>query len=486
MTKKNILLGLKYDSMKILRTSSFALLLVALSQLLPAQNMIKKETLTGSWMGKISTGAIELRVVFNLSIAEKDSLIATLDSPDQGVKNIKLGPVTLKDDNIKISAGALLSEYNGVIRNDTIIEGTWTQAGRSMALNLNKLRTAFSVNRPQEPKAPFPYTSQDIVFRNEKQGINLAGTITIPEGKGPFPAVVMITGSGAQNRNEELMGHKPFLVIADHLSRNGIAVLRYDDRGVGKSEGNYATATSADLATDAEAAFIWLRQNNKIKSDAIGLIGHSEGGLIAPIVASWGTPVAFIVSLAGPGLRGDYIINRQSHDIGILSGIDEEKLKESAAVNKKLFAILRDEKDNSRASEKMLSYYSAYLIKKKVSQDEKDKSLKELATSLSPSSLTWMRYFVSTEPGQFWKKTSCPVLALNGEKDLQVAARDNLEAIEKELNKGGNSNCTSIILPGLNHLFQHAKTGLPKEYGEIEETFSPDVLKIITDWITGL
>ncbi len=442
--------------------------------------------ITGSWIGKISAGAIDLRVIFNLSVTGADSLVATLDSPDQGAKNIKLGPVTLRDGAIKISAGALMAEYNGTIKNDTTIEGTWKQAGRTTALNLGRLKERFEVRRPQEPKAPYPYATEEVDFRNEKAGITLAGTLTVPSGSGPFPAVVLISGSGPQNRNEELLGHKPFLVLADHLTRNGIAVLRYDDRGVGKSEGNYSAATSADLATDAEAAFNMLKGDKRINSKLTGFAGHSEGGLIAPIAVSAGTPAAFIVSLAGPGLRGDLIIERQAADIGRLSGTEESKISEGARVNRKLFEILRKEKDNKVASEKMIASYREYLVTYDAEQEEKDKSLAEVSAGLAPETLTWMRYFVSTDPAPFWKKAGCPVLALNGDKDLQVAADENLEAIGKALNKGGNKKFTGIKLKDLNHLFQHAKTGLPNEYGNIEETFSPEALKLISDWILGL
>ncbi len=295
--------------------------------------------ITGSWIGKISAGAIDLRVIFNLSVTGADSLVATLDSPDQGAKNIKLGPVTLRDGAIKISAGALMAEYNGTIKNDTTIEGTWKQAGRTTALNLGRLKERFEVRRPQEPKAPYPYATEEVDFRNEKAGITLAGTLTVPSGSGPFPAVVLISGSGPQNRNEELLGHKPFLVLADHLTRNGIAVLRYDDRGVGKSEGNYSAATSADLATDAEAAFNMLKGDKRINSKLTGFAGHSEGGLIAPIAVSAGTPAAFIVSLAGPGLRGDLIIERQAADIGRLSGTEESKIIGSCKSSNPLLCI---------------------------------------------------------------------------------------------------------------------------------------------------
>jgi pimeloyl-ACP methyl ester carboxylesterase len=458
---------------------------ILLSQTLTATN-VDKSSITGSWLGSISAGAIELRVVFNLSVVEKDSLIATLDSPDQGAKGIKLGPVTFNGETIKISAGAMLAEYNGTLVNDTLIEGIWKQAGKSSVLNLKKLKAQFALNRPQEPKPPFPYSAEDVTFTNSIFKISLAGTLTVPSGKGPFPAVILITGSGAQNRNEELMGHKPFMVIADYLSRNGIAVLRYDDRGVGKSQGNYASATSADLATDAKAAFDYLKNNSSVDQHSIGLIGHSEGGLIAPIVAASDQDIAFIVSLAGTGVNGEKIIHRQTADISRISGVDEKQIKETIAVNKKLYDGLKKEADNKTASEKMSSVYEEILKKKKSSPEESEKAMKQIQASLNPGTLTWLRFFLITDPSVYWKKVKCPVLALNGENDLQVAADENLPAIEKALRSSGNNSVKTVKLPGLNHLFQHSKSGLPAEYGKIDETFSPEVLRIIADWISGL
>jgi pimeloyl-ACP methyl ester carboxylesterase len=451
-----------------------------------AQSLNYKNTIPGSWFGKIKAGSVELRVVFNLSLIGKDSLIATLDSPDQGAKNIKLGLVTLYGEAIKISAPALMGEYNGTIKSDTLIEGTWKQAGNTMALDLAKLKTAFTVNRPQEPKPPYPYTSEEVTFTNDKFNIKLAGTLTIPHGKGPFKAVIMITGSGAQNRNEELMGHKPFMVIADYLSRNGIAVLRYDDRGVGGSQGKYSDATSADLATDAEAAFNFLNNNQKINNKKIGLIGHSEGGLIAPIIASTNHNIGFIVSLAGPGVTGQQIIVRQQQDIGRFSGEKESAIRESIEINKKLYAVLRKEKDNKKAEVKILAIYKEILEKKKTPREDIDKEINALKLNFGANTYSWFRYFIMTDPSIYWKKVECPVLAINGEKDLQVAAHENLPAIEKSLKSGGNKTIKIIKLPGLNHLFQHCSTGLPSEYGSIEETFSPEVLKIISDWILAL
>jgi uncharacterized protein len=470
---------------KILYLSILPVLLF-LNQSISGQKSIDKNSITGAWMGKISAGAIQLRIVINFSVVGKDSLIATLDSPDQGAKGIKLGPVSNSGETLKISAGALQAEYNGTIKNDTIIEGTWKQAGTSNVLNLVRLKTTFSLNRPQEPKPPFPYTSMDTTFTNDKFRIKLAGTLTIPAGNGPFPAVILITGSGPQNRNEELMGHKPFIVIADYLSRNGIAVLRYDDRGVGKSQGTQLDATSADFATDAEAAFNFLKKYPKIKSTEIGLLGHSEGGLIAPIVASTNSDIAFIVSLAGTGVTGQQIMIRQMQDISKLSGLSEEKIRKSTETNKRLFSILRKEKDNNKAEVKILATYKEILEKDKTPEADTENELVQLKASFRGLGYNWSRYFLFTDAADLWKQVKCPVLALNGDKDTQVSADENLKSIEKALKSSGNKSVKTVKLPGLNHLFQHCKTGLPAEYGNIEETFSPEVLKIISDWILAL
>ena len=451
-------------SMKRILPLPFLLAAIILTNIVSAQNTTNKKILPGSWLGKISSNAIDLRLIFNLKLNDKDSLIATADSPDQGVKNIPLGQVILKDNKLTIQAPMIMGEYNGTITGDSTINGTWTQRGGDYPVNLKKLKTPFTVNRPQEPKPPFPYTSEDVTFANDKFNIKIAGTLTIPAGTGPFKAVILITGSGAQNRDEELLGHKPFLVISDWLSRNGIAVLRYDDRGVGKSQGNYSTATTADLATDAEAAYNFLMNYPKIDHKEIGLMGHSEGGLIAPIAASTNPGVGFIVSLAGPGVTGQQIIIRQSQEISRASGIGEEKIRKNTETNKKLYTVLRKEKDNKKAEVKILALYKEILEKEKTPKEETEKAVNQLKATFGAPVYTWFRYFIVTDPAIFWKKVKCPVLALNGEKDLQVAANENLPAIEKTLKTSGNKSVKAVKLTGLNHLFQHCKTGLPAEY----------------------
>lgn len=460
--------------------------MLLLTQSLSAQNKIDKKSLTGSWIGKIAVNALEMRIVFNLSVVGRDSLISTLDSPDQGVKGIKLGRVLLDGNKLTIQAAALLAEYTGTIINDTIIAGTWKQSGQTFPVNLTKLEGEYVVDRPQEPTSPFPYNSEDVFFVNDRAGIKLAGTLTYPKGTGPFPAIILITGSGGQNRNEELLGHKPFLVIADYLSRKGYAVLRYDDRGIAKSQGDYANANSADLATDADAAFRYLIGLNMINKDGIGLMGHSEGSLIAAIVASQNNNIAFIVSLAGPGLTGENIVNAQNEAISKLSGIPQGEIDLSLKINKKLYSIIKKQKNNQKAEEKVLSTYKKELEKRKTTPSDVQKAVAQLKATSGAPIYAWFRYFLVTDPAVFWKKVRCPVLALNGEKDIQISWEPNLNAIKSAAVSGGNNSVTTFHYQGLNHLFQHCTTGLPKEYGEIEETFSPQVLENINAWLTKL
>jgi dienelactone hydrolase len=392
----------------------------------------------------------------------------------------------LDGNKLTIQATAILAEYTGTIINDSIIEGTWLQSGQTFPVNLKKLAGEYRIDRPQEPTPPFPYNSEDVFFTNDKAGIRLAGTLTYPKGSGPFPAIILITGSGGQNRNEELLGHKPFLVIADYLSRKGYAVLRYDDRGIAKSQGDYANSNSADLATDAEAAFKYLTGMTMINKDAIGLMGHSEGSLIASIVASQNNNVAFIISLAGPGLTGETVVNAQYEAISKLSGISQGEIDLSLKINKKIYSIIKKQNNDQKAEEKVLATYKKELEKRKTTPADVKKAVAQLKATSGARIYPWFRYFLATDPAVFWKKVKCPVLALNGEKDLQVAWEPNLTSIKAAVVSGGNSSVTTFHYPGLNHLFQHCTTGLPKEYGEIEETFAPQVLENLNAWLTKL
>jgi pimeloyl-ACP methyl ester carboxylesterase len=465
------------------RNAFFIILSVLLLATMSAHAQRQLSQLEGSWAGKIELSGTSFRMIFNLTMTEADTLKATADSPDQGAKDIPLGRVTLAGDTLTIAAPILQGKYHGVFTSDSTITGTWTQMGRDFPVDLKKGAPPVVYNRPQEPKPPYPYREEQVVFRNNTENFDLAGTLTLPEGNGPFPAAVLITGSGQQDRDETVFGHKPFLVISDYLTRNGIAVLRYDDRGIGGSKGNLNNVTSQNFAGDAAAAVSYLATRPEIDPGKIGLIGHSEGGLIAPIVASENPAIAFIVSLAGPGVRGKELLMKQSADILKVSGTPEKEIEEAMSTNNKLYDMVIADPDQRSFAKKALEWYGRELDAKGLTPEKRKEDMAGFAQAIVQLNNAWMRYFIATDPAIFWSKVKCPVLALNGEKDLQVNYEQNLPAIKAALKKGGNRKVKTIALPGLNHLFQHSATGNPSEYLNIEETFSPEALKIMADWI---
>lgn len=341
-----------------------------------------------------------------------------------------------------------------------------------------------SMKRPQEPKGPYSYLNEEVKFQNTKANITLAGTLTLPSKAGKYPAVILITGSGAQNRDEEVLGHKPFLVIADHLTKNGIAVLRFDDRGVGQSSGNFKTATSLDFSTDVESAVAYLQTRKEIDKSRIGLIGHSEGGLVAPLVASGSENIRFIVLLAAPAIDLGKLLLKQDELIARSLGISEpeiQKIKNTNAIAYSLIAKSSDLKvlrnDLVKLAEKEILKIPSQLLPPKMTKEE------FIATQIDNLSSPWFQYVMKYNPGKTLEKVRCPVLALNGEKDLQVTPKENLAAITRALKDGGNSNITTKEFPNLNHFFQECETGSPLEYAKIEQTFSPKVLTEISVWI---
>lgn len=357
-------------------------------------------------------------------------------------------------------------------------------------------QTASGQSRPQDPKPPYPYDEQEVVYQNKKDGVQLAGTLTLPRSapsnaKGPFPAVLLITGSGPQDRNETVFDHKPFLVLADHLTRLGIAVLRVDDRGVGKSTGKFSEATSEDFAADALAGVEYLKTRKEVAPRRIGLIGHSEGGLIAPLVAAASTDVAFIVMMAGPGLTGEQILYRQTVLVSKAAGMSDDLIAQNRAAQERVFAILKQEKDNvvaeRRISEEADIFREVAAKARAEATEEQKKTIDMVAAAIeSQAKLVvspWIRFFLTYDPRSALMKVRCPVLAINGEKDLQVPAKENLDAIRLALESGGNKDHTVLALPNLNHLFQTSRTGAISEYAQIEETISPAAMDTISKWI---
>ena len=395
--------------------------------------------LLGSWSGKLKVGTISLTVVLHLEQAD-GYVKASLDSPDQGAKDIPANKEYLSDDSIAVKVEMIGATYRAKLK-DGKLDGTFSQSGMKFPLVMTK--GVPEVKRPQEPKPPFPYETEEVTFKNEKDSATLAGTLTWPVGydknakKKPL-AVLFVTGSGQENRDEEVFNHKPFLVIADYLARQGIASLRYDDRATGKSTGgDVQNATSEDFARDAEAGLDLLRSKKAFSK--VGIIGHSEGGLIAFLLGAQ-KKTDFIVSLAGPGVKGDTLSAVQSNRIMELSGID--------------------------------STLTVKMTVKKIRQDPQFQKFR------------WYQWFLDYDPSDNIGKTHCPVFALNGDHDTQVISSQNLTAIKQLLPKSKKNLFKEYL--GLNHLFQHCTTGLPTEYGDIEETISEEVLKDIAQWINQL
>src|SRR5659263_6455 len=428
--------------------------------------------ITGIWMGSLEVSGTKLRIVFNVSSKPDTSLTASMDSPDQGVRGIPVDKVTMEKEKITLQIGSIEGLYEGTIKDSLTIEGQWMQGGKSDPIVLKREGKAIEIRRPQEPEKPYPYNEEEVVYDNRNAKVKLAGTLTTPGSSGPFPAVVLISGSGPQNRDEELLGHRPFLVLADNLTRRGIAILRVDDRGVGRSTGNFSLATSEDFAGDVLAGVEYLKSRKDIDPKQIGLIGHSEGGMIAPMVATRSQDVAFIVMMAGPGLIGEELLYLQGEKIFSAEGLDNESIVRNRDIQSRMFAIVKQEPDKAVAEKELI----AILNETGVSEEIQKSQAKQI---LSP----WYHYFLTYDPVPTLAKVRIPVLAIIGEKDLQVPPKENLKGIEGALKAGGNEHYTVKELPGLNHLFQTAQTGSLAEYGTIEETMSPVAMNIIGDWI---
>ena len=409
--------------------------LLALVVLIGSAQVNTTTALLGSWSGKLKVGAVSLTIVLHLEQAD-GYVKASFDSPDQGGKDISAFKEYLSDDSLALKVESLDFTYRARLK-DGKLDGKFTQRGFTLPLMMEK--GVPEVKRPQIPQGPFPYETEEVTFRNEKDSATLAGTLTWPVGYNPKskkkPMVaIFVSGSGQQNRDEELFEHKPFFVIADYLARQGIATLRYDDRATGKSVGgDVKNATSEDFARDALAGIEFLR--NKKAFSKVGLIGHSEGGLIAFMLGAQ-KKVDFIVSLAGPGVKGDTLLVSQVNLIGMLSGqlpnMTIQKYRQQDAVRQ----------------------------------------------------MPWIQWYLDYDPSDHIRQTRCPVFALNGDSDCQVISKQNLTAI-KQLLSESTQNCIKEY-PGLNHLFQHCTTGLPNEYGQIEETISPEVLQDIAAWMNSL
>src|SRR5262245_22587727 len=443
--------------------------------------------LAGTWQGTLDLGAAKLRLVVDFKKKEGGGLTATMDSPDQNVFGLPIDEVTTEGKTVKFTMKKLGGSYEGQLSEDgKQIDGTWKQGPLSVALVLKPGEKVGPPKRPQEPKPPYPYNTEEVSFENKEAGIQFAGTLTFPKSDGRVPAVLLISGSGPQDRNEEIMAHKPFLVWADYLTRRGIAVLRVDDRGVGGSGGKSSEGTIEDHVGDALAGVAFLKTRAEIDPAKIGLMGHSEGGVIAPAAAVKSQDVAFIVLLAGTGIDGEQILYSQGKLIAKAAGVADDVAAKNEELQKKIFALVKEGGDAASLGPKiaqLMSEYTATLNEqqRKVADAAKGMAEGQAKMVLSP----WFRHFLTYDPKPALEKVTCPVLAICGEKDTQVDPKLNLPPIEAALKKAGNKDVTIKELPGLNHLLQTCKTGGITEYQQIEETINPAALEVVGDWLVN-
>jgi uncharacterized protein len=442
------------------------------------------ERAIGTWQAVLVAGTARIRLTFVVGRDVTGGLRGTMRSPDQGDVEAP-AIVAVRGDTLSFTIAASHITYSGVMTaSGDSVRGTFVQ-GASVPLSFGRSTGGAAgatapVARPQDPKPPYPYRTEEVAVPSEG-GVQLAGTVVMPEGQGPFPAVVFVTGSGPQDRDETLLGHRPFRVIADYLARHGIASLRYDDRGFAKSTGIFETATSADFANDAEAALHFLQHVPGIARDRVGIIGHSEGGLIGPMIAARTRDVAFLVLMAGPGMPGDSLSLLQLRRLLSPSGVATAELDARIDNNRRILHAISSARDSADAVARLMAVTQEILAA--MPEDQRPAAASRFDQSRPQLLGPWMRYFLRYDSRTALRNVHVPVLALGGTLDLQVPASENLSGIDAALKAAGNKDYRVVELPNLNHLFQTAATGAPSEYATIEETVAPAVLDLIASWI---
>jgi len=447
----------------------------------------KTEDITGLWKGKLQGTTVEF--LLDISMNKNNKAVAYL-SPNGGISKVEVSNLVNQSSNLSFEVPAEGVKYSGNINNkDKVVEGVFSQGNRKFTLDFSKADNTKQVrlNRPQHPVEPYLYNVEDVTFENKNANINLAGTLTTPKGEGPFPGIVLVSGSGPQDRDQTFMGHKTFLVLADHLTKSGIAVLRFDDRGFAESTGDFSSATSLDFASDVQAAVDLLVKHPRIDASKIGLIGHSEGGLIAPIVASQSDDVAFITLMAGPGVSGNEIAIEQIETILSVNGLSEKAAKAGSNITRQLNEAIITHKDLINFEALLTkTYANAWSLLAKPIQTE----LKQVGggsisnARIKSLSSAWNQYFLIHQPEMYLSKLSIPVMAIHGNKDKQMIAAVNLQAIKAALTPSPKH--LVLEMDGLNHLFQTANTGLMSEYSKITETVAPHVLDEISTWVLNV
>lgn len=442
-------------------------------------------TIEGNWLSVVEVSGIKLRIALKVSKTADGSLAAKFDSIDQGATDLDIETITQQGSAIRFEAKKLGLDYEGTLdEKGDEIAGQLKQGGGLLPVVFKRIIVVPKLGRPQDPNKPYPYDEEEVVYENKKDAVKLAGTLTLPRGAGKYPAVILITGSGGQDRNETVAGHRPFLVLADYLTRRGIAVLRVDDRGMGGSSVGSLTATSENFAGDVLAGIEYLKSRKEINPKQIGLIGHSEGGMIAPMVAARSKDTAFIVLMAGLGETGEDVLYTQTELLQRAKGTNQETIAQINALLKQIFGILKAEPDNKIAEQRIRDTIAKQSSQMSEAEKKAFAPVKATIEGQIPMYLSaWFRYFIEYNPRPTLEKVKIPVLALNGENDLQVAWKENLDLIAAGLKAGKNKDYMVKSFPKLNHLFQTSQTGSLDEYGTIEETIAPPVLETIADWI---
>ena len=442
----------------------------------------------GDWLGVLAVQGLKLRLALRVSRSGDGLLTAKLDSLDQGARDLPVDEIVRDGNTVRFIAKRLGLTYTGTLETGGhVIRGTMRQSGAAMPLDFERTASIPVLTRPQEPVKPYGYVEEDVRYRNEHDEAELAGTLTIPAGPGPHPAVVLITGSGAQDRDETIAGHRPFLVLADYLTRRGIAVLRADDRGVGASSAAGPADTSLTYAGDVLAAVRLLKQHTGIAPQKIGLIGHSEGSIIAAMAAARSTDVAFVVMLAGMGQSGEEVVLAQTELMQRKYGVAPDLIGATRTTLRDVFRALRSEPDAAAALGRMRAVLDRRAAAMPAANREAFEGIRNtLLPQLRMYTTAWFRFFLDYDPAVDLRNVRVPLLAITGELDLQAPPRENLPRIQAGAGAGGNGHVTIRELPGLNHLLQTAKTGLPDEYSTSEETLAPVALDLLAGWIRAV
>jgi len=432
------------------------------------------EGLDGDWEGALTLSQATLRLVLRVKTGPYGT-IALLDSPDQLALGMPLTSLTRDGDKVAFAYTQIHARFEGALAADgRSMTGDFIQ-GKPLPLTLTRRTSAPVVRRPQVPAKPYPYREEQVAI-DSAPGVRLAGTLTLPPGPGPFPAAVLITGSGAQDRDETILGHKPFLILSDDLTRRGIAVLRYDDRGFARSTGDFAKATTRDFAVDAEAAADFLRRRPDIDARRVGLIGHSEGGIVAPMVAAKDRKIAFVVMMAGVGAPAEEAMAAQRAAVLPALGASPERVRQNELLSEHALAAMKGARTSSEAEARA----TVVLLREGGPLGITAENVQPIAKRLSSD---WTRKLMAYDPAPTLRAVKAPILAINGTKDVQVIADLNLAAIKAAT--VGNPDVTITPLPGLNHMFQTARTGAIGEYADIEETIAPIALRTIGEWVVA-